>query len=133
VETLNRTRTRQDRAEVAPLSVQREIAIARRMVDEAVSRYEVAAEAWEDMDGDRRISAQMDGVKPPDSREVLAALDVCGRLQTRLSQIEARESVPIQSVLEFMSQIRGLVAQFVPDEDRQRALIGAIQRLDLRS
>ena len=103
------------------------------MVDDAVERYESAVRGWALLSDEERINAQMEGVKPPNSGEVLAALDVCGRLQTRLSQIEARESVPIQSVLDFMAQIRGLVAQFVPDEDRQRALIGAIQRLDLRS
>lgn len=120
-------------ADAAPLDLHREIEIARQMADDAVRRYQEAVEAWEAMETEQRVFAMAEGMRPPHCGEVLAALDVTSKIQAKLAAIEARDSVPISALLDFMSQIRGLIATYVPDEATQRALITAIQSLDIRS
>lgn len=133
MESLTRRSSTRSAAEAAPLDLHREIEIARRMADDAVRRYQEAVEAWEDMERGQRVFAMAEGMRPPHCGEVLAALDVTSKIQAKLAAIEARDSVPVTAILEFMSQIRGLVAIYVPETDRQQALITAIQNLDIRT
>lgn len=118
--------------DVAALDLTREIALARQITDDALRRYHEAVELWDGLDGQQRILAQSEGMRPPHAGEVLSAIDVTTKAQAKLAAIENRDAVPIEALLDFMSKIRGLIAQYVADEATQRALVGAIQSLDLR-
>lgn len=115
------------------LDMRPEIELGRRMVADAVARYESAVKLWAGLTLEQQLVAGRDfGLKAPTAHEVLQCLDVVGRLQSRYATVEGRDSVAVESLLNFMGQVRALVAQHVPDEQGQRALLGAIQDLDVR-
>jgi hypothetical protein len=133
VATITRSKHGTPAHDVAVLDLSREVAIARQMTDDALRRYQNAVELWEELDGQQRVAAQMEGMRPPHAAEVIACIDVTAKTQAKLAQIEARDSVPVSAVLDFMSQVRALVGVYIPDEQTQKALISAIQQLDIRS
>lgn len=133
VATIARSKHGTPAHDVAVLDLSREVAIARRMADEALKRYETAVELWDSMTGEQQILSASEGFKPPTAHEVLLAVDVTSKIQAKLAAIEARDSVSIDALLGFMTQVRALVTQFVPDEATQKGLLTAIQSLDIRS
>lgn len=115
----------------SPTDLVQEIAIARSLRDQAIERYESAHRAWEQMDGGERMLAISEGARPPHTGEVLACLETIGRLSERHAKNESRDSIPIQSVMDFMAGVRALVSQFVPDAEVQRVLLDSISRLEI--
>ncbi len=110
-----------------------EIEQGRQLVVEALERYRDACDLWAQLTVEQQVQAQGYGLKPPTADEVLRCLAVVGKLQAAFGTVQGRDAVAVDAVLQFMGQVRALVSQHLPDEGSQKALISAIQQLDLRT
>lgn len=118
---------------VDPLDMTQEIEIARDMIADSVRRYRDGCALWDRLTPEEQVRAQSFGLKAPSPGEVLNCLRTCGALQSAFGSIRAKDSVPVESLLEFMEKTRAIIAQHLPEEAQQKALLGAISELDLHT
>lgn len=106
--------------------------MARSLAEQLMSAYSLAQADWAAMDPAERAKVLLAGGQAPHSGEAQHALKVAGDLQAKYGAIVARSSLPVESIMEFISQVRAAVCQYVPEPERQRALLDAIASIQVK-
>lgn len=107
-----------------------EVALWRSLVEQCVAVYEMQFAAYQAaIDADPDLAHQ---ISPPSVREIGACLEGLQKCQATMAKIEQSTAIPRDTVVMVLQRIRQLITAYVPEAERQRAILSAVGKIDVK-
>lgn len=112
------------------LKLENEVYIWRALVEQTIAVYERQFEAYEAaIKAEPHLAYQ---IAPPSVREIGACLEGLQKCQATMAKIEQSTAIPRDTVVMVLQRIRQLITAYVPEAERQRAILNAFGKIDVK-
>lgn len=112
------------------LRLEGDVAIWRALVEQTIAVYERQFAAYEAaIKAEPHLAYQ---IAPPSVREIGACLEGLQKCQATMAKIEQSTAIPRDTVVMVLQRIRQLITAYVPEAERQRAILSAVGKIDVK-
>jgi hypothetical protein len=111
-------------------------AIAIEQYDHALGEYRAAAKEWRTLAAAAGPNPAKDELppkpRPPSNAKIIEATKLATVIHDIKSKIVARDAISRSAVVDLVYRLQAHIRQYVPEQDRQAALLAAIQSTEVK-